>query len=331
MFSFSFPFTRKEQMMNVLKTVSAAALVATLGTAAQPEVVYSDDFAGDVADTLIGTAEDTNGTELWQGNTFFRADGSIDSPGTGNARGPALLAFMPVAGKNYTAEGEMTIGTGNVMTFGFSQAIDNIRFHNQAGLSGWAFMFASDLGQSAHEGPYNQGVNVTDGDNEVLANSVKLTIVLDTTGSEWAASYYVNDLVFTEDMVLNGLADGSAGSINYVGFAAGNSFGDLDSLQSFTLTEEIPEPGSLALLGLGGTLMMARRRRSNWSAMAHTPSASGVFRPIWPRRNRSSPGSRRIPPTRWSARTTRRCTSCTRSCPPSASHSAIRPTPRTSG
>ncbi len=215
-----------------------ASLVVVFPALAQAQTtLYSEDFSGDGLSTAVGTLDDTAGV-AWQGASFFLNNGQIDSPGAGNARGPLLLPFNPEANKIYTATGTMTVGTGNTLNFGFSQFIDNIRFHNQAGLTGWAYMFTGPTGQDAYEGPRALGDgNVLVGTNEVLGTDpVTLKIILDTTGTQWTASFYVNDLVFTENMEVTGLADASVGSINYVGFSAGNSLSDLDSLDSFSLT-----------------------------------------------------------------------------------------------
>ena len=51
---------------------------------------------------------------------------------------------------------------------------------------------------------------------------------------------------------------GDLGDIQYVGFSTSSASGTIDD---FALTI-IPEPGSLALMSLGG-LLIARRRRGN--------------------------------------------------------------------
>lgn len=72
--------------MNHLKTVSTATLIAlTAGVAQAETLIYSEDFAGDGSATLIGTAEDVTGTVSWEGNTFFKDNGLLDSTqGTAN-------------------------------------------------------------------------------------------------------------------------------------------------------------------------------------------------------------------------------------------------------
>jgi len=241
--------------MKTYKTLTAACLIALTATAAQADtLILSEDFGGDGLATLIGTAEDTSGS-LWEGNTAFTNDG-----GVGVFRGPALLPFSPTNGNIYTATGVMDIQGTDIITFGFAEVIDNIRFHNQAGLTGWAFMFTSPSGQDASEGPRNLGDgNVTVGDFEFASTGVvTLDIVLDTTGATWTASYYVNGNVFTENMELTGLGEGS---INYVGFAAAAVSDANTSLNSFSLSvADVPEPSSMALIGLGGMLVLRRRR-----------------------------------------------------------------------
>jgi hypothetical protein len=237
-------------------TIATAGAFILYAACARAVVIYSEDFAGDGSSTLIGTAEDTTGTVRWEGNANFLDDGTISS-----ARGPALLPFSPTNGNVYTVTVTLSLASdAEIISFGFSQFIDNIRFHNQSGLTGWAWMFTQPtVGQSAWEGPRGLGDgNVADGLNESLATgSQTLTIVLDTSAAIWTADFHVNGLVFTEDMELTGLGEGT---INYVGLATGLSGGG-GVMESFTLSgTAVPEP-ALILLGGIGLLSLLRHRR----------------------------------------------------------------------
>lgn len=64
------------------------------GTANGLEILYSDNFDGSSTTNLAGTTPDTTvGTNTWQGNTGFKADGSV--PGV---VGGIYLPFTPTAG-----------------------------------------------------------------------------------------------------------------------------------------------------------------------------------------------------------------------------------------
>lgn len=242
--------------------LAGIALLLATGTSSA-EIILSEDFSGGSAAALNGTAEDTSGV-LWNANPAFGIDGSVNMN-----RGSALLAFSPEAGFIYTASGTMELFNGDVFNFGFAELESDTNFHNQAGLTGWAFMFTQPGevgtgGQLAAEGPRNLGDEVLDGEFEFLDEGlVTLDVVLDTTDAIWTADFFVNGNVFTENMQLDGLG---VGMINFVGFSAGlNPTGDATRLVSFSLDAvAVPEPSSMAFLafvGIGGTIA-ARRKRS---------------------------------------------------------------------
>ena len=82
--------------------------------------------------------------------------------------------------------------------------------------------------------------------------STTLTIVLNTEAAAWTAEWFVNGGSVRSE------AYGSNPTINYVGL--GIEDGASTTFSNFELTV-VPEPGSLALMGLGG-LLIARRRRN---------------------------------------------------------------------
>jgi len=81
-----------------------------------------------------------------------------------------------------------------------------------------------------------------------------LKIVMNTTGTNWTTEYFVNGVSkrFFEHT-------GALSNIDSVGINTGLAT-TATTFSDFQL-QTIPEPGSLALLGLGGLTIMIRRRR----------------------------------------------------------------------
>ena len=82
---------------------------------------------------------------------------------------------------------------------------------------------------------------------------VTMKLVLDTTAPEWAVTWAVNDDIWRTDTYVT-----NPENIASVGVSASAAAEDLVyRFDNFTL---IPEPASLALVGLGGLLLIRRRR-----------------------------------------------------------------------
>ena len=236
------------------KTPRSLAAFAGLTLGAKAAVIYSDSFTrtGD----LNGTAPDVApGAETWT-STNWETTGTVSSASSNGAAG--YLPFVPSAGTVYTlsADIDVTVTTHALHFYGigFTTAIHANPFENpvpaylyEGQSNGWDAFAAANNG--AHPGNVGSGT--------APAGAVTYAIELDTTAAAWTAKFFVNGgEVASHTYVTNP-------TINYVALGDwhAESGGNDGSLDNFTLSQ-IPEPGSLALLGLGGLLIGARRRRA---------------------------------------------------------------------
>lgn len=242
-------------------------------------VLYSSTFDGAGGSALSGTAVNTSGATpaqhaqygttngaTWSAHIKFKADGSYAEAGTnnspsGNNRNSATLAFTPQNGLVYNLS----------MTTNFVQLSDPalaafhaVGYFETAGFTGninsatgsavWALTRPGDASAADQVAHYNlaggAGPQNIAGAPEDTSPPSTLRITLDTTGGagNWAATYYVNDLL------LGSVADLNAVLIGSVGIAVYNGDGNAN-FQSFELSvvaEETTEP--LRIMPMGDSI-----------------------------------------------------------------------------
>lgn len=264
--------------MKLSKSITFSGFIAiSLTSFAPAAVLFQDNFSGGSGD-INGLAPSTRpGTEIWTASPIFNANGSVDTPATGN-QGSMTLPFSPQNGFVYHLDASLTgvTGDGNWLALGFAngQSDDAVsdRFITD-GVVGTAWMLlrgdASVNANQAHLGTGALGVGnggVGGQDWAALTNQsggdIDLRISLDTTGGAgaWSATWLAKlPASGSYSEVRSSTLVGNEGNFTSVGIASSNSSLASGSIESFSLTA-VPEP-SVALLGFLGSLGLLRRRR----------------------------------------------------------------------
>jgi hypothetical protein len=258
--------------------ISAATLSAlALAASAQAAAIFQDDFNGTVGNTINGTAPDVRpGTETWTAattTTFVTGDyASMTS-----ASQAAFLSWTPAAGNIYELSVDVIFNTttGGIATLGFfDNNISTTKAPNTAtaintpwlGLRNTGGALLRDLTGAAGTGFAEQTtasgtttIKVSDSPLVWKWNTIKL--VLDTTATNWTITGYVpnaSNVLVQVGTTQTYTGNGGLNAVTSVGFSTIS--GAVIQYDNFKLETVVPEPTSLALLGLGGLSLIRRRR-----------------------------------------------------------------------
>lgn len=248
----------------VIGLALAGLLAAVRSAQAEEIILYSDNFNGSVLDDLAGTTPDTTiGSNTWQGNAGFKADGSVS-----NVEGGIYLPFAATSGKVYTltvsflTDGSSAgwIGAG----FGGGTADSESPLNDNAG-RGWVIVQNGDKSYQSFIGPGTDNGETTlivDPANQVST----LTVTLDARSAnaeDWtfSSTLQVNTTNYTVWAKVNANVN-SASQITAVGLSA---FGGTGQFTSFTV---VPEPSTYVLGVLASAFVVSLSRFRKRTALA---------------------------------------------------------------
>lgn len=241
----------------------SAALGTALGiaffSAAAPAQIYFDDFDGDAATDLNGTAPDIRlADETWiagEDAYHWKADGSKTADGYSTA----WLPFTPTAGNIYSLSLDVNpdiSDSNDWFAIGFSETNSTDEFHTTNTVYGWMLNRENDASDSVVQtflGVGTAGAASHDFDPDKVG-SVNLSVMLNTLQDAWTVEWLVDG-----ETIRDPVAYETNPTINYVGMAGWNTA--TGTVDNFSLNI-VPEPTSVSLLFLGGLGLALRRRRN---------------------------------------------------------------------
>jgi len=250
-------------MTRLLLASIGTGVALGLASQASAAIIFDDDFVG-AEDASITTSAPEVGTGSWTGTILLDGSvtGAIKGAGTGNPAGAFTLGSL--GGANLVRL-DMKMGTINGGNYVASLGAGTL---NVFGMLGMVVLGDGGLRISLNGSGTNVGNALIEWGGGTVTNGSTVSMIVNLSTD--TADFLVDNIALTggtnvslvtkvaaNGYAINDVVDFKASDAEKLATRIGVGSGTIDNL---TVSTIVPEPGSLALIGLGG-LLIARRRR----------------------------------------------------------------------